>query len=73
MSRRLKTGAIVQLKSGGPEMTVREYSKSDDNFNNVSETEVVCEWFSHELKQAVFHQDSLIKVNRTIANLMNKM
>jgi len=49
--QKFKTGDQVQLKSGGPVMTVKEYDGG----------EVVCEWFDEHSKveSRSFHQDQL--------------
>lgn len=50
------TGQVVQLKSGGPEMTVE---CRIDNLPDESEV-YTCQWFAvEELKQANFPHDSL--------------
>jgi uncharacterized protein YodC (DUF2158 family) len=51
-----KTGTIVRLKSGGPTMTVKVWSTSQDQY--------VCQWFAgKKLEQGFFHPDSLIVVD----------
>lgn len=48
----LKSGDLVVLKSGGPEMTVKE----------IYSDEVICQWFAgKKLEQGRFDEDSLIK------------
>jgi len=51
-----KTGDIVRLKSGGPDMTVKGYVLGD-------ETSVICQWFAgrelDKLESGHFPEDSL--------------
>ena len=47
---KLKAGDIVQLKSGGPEMTIIELLGS---------TMVVCQWFSVQPRECTFINDAL--------------
>ncbi len=50
---KFKIGDIVQLKSGGPSMTVRGYEPVDSD-------EVVCEWFDKTtFCSKAFHQGTL--------------
>lgn len=50
MTHQLKTGDIVQLKSGGPKMTVRD----------VEQTRVYCQWFAgSKLESGGFPVDSV--------------
>jgi len=66
MSRKFKTGDVVQDTVGGPEMTVDEYQRYP--INKHSETEVVCTWFvGTEPKKHKYHQDqlNLIKSGQT--------
>ncbi|MEI7209242.1 DUF2158 domain-containing protein [Pectobacterium carotovorum] len=53
MSNKFKSGDIVKLKSGGPDMTVKIYSSSQgDSF--------LCQWFAgKKLEQGYFKPDSL--------------
>jgi uncharacterized protein YodC (DUF2158 family) len=49
-------GDTVQLKSGGPAMTIDKMNKENEY--------VSCKWFDgSELQQASFKQTSLIKIN----------
>jgi len=51
--QKFKPGDIVQLNSGGPEMTVSGYDPKDS-------LNVTCAWFSgNELKERSFLQDLL--------------
>ncbi len=50
-----KVGDIVELKSGGPPMTVAEV-----NTNMVGHTEIVCRWFFAKMEQATFTPDLLV-------------
>lgn len=53
MEQKFKPGDIVQLKSGGPSMTVRAYEPTDGD-------EVTCGWFEgNTLYEKAFHQDML--------------
>jgi len=53
-SAQLKVGDVVQLKSGGPHMTIDEVRKDGD---------VRCVWFSGDKPEhAVFKPDVLTKV-----------
>lgn len=57
MAQKYKTGDIVQLKSGGPKMTVEEYSP---HLGHGKGSVVWCQWFAgskHE--KANFPEDSL--------------
>lgn len=51
----LSIGEVVQLKSGGPKMTVRAVGAANDGTPWVS-----CQWFSDEgVKSAEFHPEAL--------------
>jgi len=52
--QRFKSGDVVELRSGGPRMTVRSYDPPDSE-------EVTCEWFdkTHNLCSKSFNQDTL--------------
>lgn len=54
--RKFYSGDIVQLKSGGPEMTVSHY-----NSNIPDDKKIICTWFdkNNELKSATFIEDQL--------------
>ncbi len=55
MSEQLKAGDIVQLKSGGPEMTILELTLDGKEF--------VCRWFDKsEPRTDTFPPESLEKV-----------
>jgi uncharacterized protein YodC (DUF2158 family) len=55
MNQKFKTGDIVQLKSGGPNMTVKDVG--DATFGK---PEYICQWFGgRKLEQGIFPQDSL--------------
>lgn len=59
----LKIGDVVQLKSGGPQMEVRQYPfKTLDGAEHPDRAE--CIWFNDEnhLKHAVFNVVELIKI-----------
>ena len=50
-----KSGDIVELKSGGPKMTVKERSDGDNEY--------LCQWFGgKKLEEGWFHSDSLKRV-----------
>lgn len=52
---KFKEGEIVQLKSGGPKMTIKEVFGADDKY--------MCQWFAgSKLNEGFFTQESLIKV-----------
>jgi uncharacterized protein YodC (DUF2158 family) len=55
----IKPGDIVELKSGGPNMTVRKQGTSD-------QTLVQCDWFvgDGEIKTHWFPKEALKKVDR---------
>ncbi len=63
---KFKLGDVVQLKSGGPEMTVSELimvlnmsTASYDKFTG----KVKCQWFSNkERKEETFVQDTIEKI-----------
>lgn len=57
LEEKFKIGDIVQLKSGGPEMTVSSLMKSSFGYNG----KVKCDWFDKDNKtnRAIFHQDQL--------------
>ena len=52
-----KTGDIVQLKSGGPKMTIKD--PIDPNLTE----DVLCQWFAgHKLESGYFPRESLNKI-----------
>ena len=54
---KFKTGDVVQLKSGGPEMTVGSYDESNQK-------KVSCVWFvNSEIKRNTFWEDQLEMMN----------
>jgi uncharacterized protein YodC (DUF2158 family) len=58
MSIKFKIGDTVQLKSGGPAMTVKQ---PDDGPH--SDGECLCQWFGgRKLEQGYFHRDTLRKI-----------
>ena len=63
MSINFSKGDIVQLKSGGPKMTVEEVT-----LKSMVETEIVkCQWFSgSKLQDGWFNPDSLLKVESSL-------
>jgi uncharacterized protein YodC (DUF2158 family) len=53
MAKRFKVGDIVQLKSGGPDMTVQEDGYPAGN--------IWCQWFGgRKLERGEFPEDSLV-------------
>ncbi len=53
MSEEFKTGDIVKLKSGGPDMTIKSFSSTQGN-------SFICQWFAgKKLEQGFFKPDSL--------------
>jgi uncharacterized protein YodC (DUF2158 family) len=71
----LMIGDIVQLKSGGPKMTVQRIIGEDRNnlgvkaadeflkMRGFKDGDVVCQWFeSSSLKDGTFKVESLVKV-----------
>jgi uncharacterized protein YodC (DUF2158 family) len=71
----LKSGDVVQLKSGGPKMTIQRIIGSDrsnfgliaaDEFmkiNGYKEGDVVCQWFEgSSLKNGTFKIEGLNKI-----------
>lgn len=51
IKRKYVTGAIVRLKSGGPDMTVKHYDHNG---------QLVCQWFAGKnLKEGRFDDDSV--------------
>ncbi len=68
-------GNVVQLKSGGPEMTILRFiggDKSNFGLNTADEFvkikgykdgDPVCQWFdSNQVKDGVFNRNSLLKI-----------
>ncbi len=73
----VKTGELVQLKSGGPKMTVRRiiggdtdvsFQMVDDYIKRIKgfkDGDVICQWFEgNELKDGAFPKESLIKMKK---------
>jgi uncharacterized protein YodC (DUF2158 family) len=56
--RRFKVGEVVQLKSGGPQMTVVSVRTDGGSTNRIVE----CVWFTQEMKSetATFPEEALI-------------
>lgn len=55
---KFKTGDVVRLKSGGPDMTVRSYS---DDIVEEHKQVVECQWFNGKKAEiGGFHEDMLI-------------
>ncbi len=62
MEQKFKTGDLVQLNSGGPIMTVRNYKKHRGlHQDTISNHLVDCSWFNNmdEIQTVTFEQDSL--------------
>lgn len=58
MEQKFKSGDLVMLKSGGPKMTVREYSNSNLQ-------EIFCDWFvGSKMESKKFHQETLEKAEK---------
>jgi uncharacterized protein YodC (DUF2158 family) len=56
-----KVGDVVQLISGGPEMTVSDVKAQNVSPNNIGR--VACQWFAgKKLESGYFPTDSLVKV-----------
>ena len=71
----LQVGAVVQLKSGGPKMTVQRIIGDDSSNIGIKATDeyfklrgfkdgdVICNWFeSSSLKDGTFKKDSLVVI-----------
>jgi uncharacterized protein YodC (DUF2158 family) len=71
----LKVGDVVQLKSGGPKMTVQRIMGTDQNNIGVKASDeflkmrgfrdgdVICHWFEgSSLKDGTFRAESLLKL-----------
>lgn len=57
MSDEFKSGDIVKLKSGGPDMTVKAFSTTQGH-------SYICQWFAgKKLEQGFFKADSIEMVN----------
>lgn len=72
-----KIGDMVQLKSGGPAMTIQRIISLDEDpsFNQIDDYiklikgfkkgDVICQWFiDNKLKQSAFPAESLVKDNK---------
>lgn len=60
MSNKFATGDVVQLKSGGPKMTVKKVTEGFD------EESIECQWFSgSKLQDGWFRPESLVKVEES--------
>ena len=61
--KQFKVGDVVQLKSGGPQMTVKNYGQYGYNV----EEECLCVWFEKDtVKEAVFAEALLKKANEAV-------
>jgi uncharacterized protein YodC (DUF2158 family) len=71
----LQIGNVVQLKSGGPEMTIQRFIGSDNtNFGlkatdeffkmkGFKDGDLICQWFSdNQVKDGAFLRSSVIKL-----------
>ena len=57
MTKEFKTGDIVELKSGGPKMTVQEFNGGFQKF--------VCQWFAgKKLERGTFLGEQLKRVDQ---------
>ncbi len=72
----LQVGDVVQLKSGGPKMTVQRIIGADNSniglkagdeflkMRGFKEGDVICNWFeSNSLQDATFKVESLVKID----------
>ena len=60
MPEKFKTGDIVQLKSGGPKMTVHSYAT---RYSPSEPNTVHCQWFAGaKMSNGVFPEDALVSV-----------
>ena len=69
VEKKFSTGDTVQLKSGGPLMTVDGYAPLSDlsDSDARSETDVECAWFENgKMMRDTFHQDMLNLVDKPI-------
>lgn len=68
MGQIFKTGDVVVLKSGGPQMTVEKYKFElvDMYSSRISDHIVWCTWFDNESKlvRHEFEQESLMKYEK---------
>ena len=63
MDAQLNVGDVVQLKSGGPEMTVKSIDMIE-YINKPTEIVVTCQWFqATEAREHAFPSDSLRPVS----------
>ncbi|WP_262246984.1 YodC family protein [Parapedobacter soli] len=65
MERKFKKGDVVQLKSGGPKMTISAFLRDDDPFVDEQEKRVTvfATWFEgSEMKTEKFHIDLIHSV-----------
>ena len=59
--QKFKEGDVVELKSRGPKMTVREYVKKTDMQGTEIGIDVVCTWFSgDEMMSGNFKEGQLM-------------
>lgn len=54
MANELKEGAVVQLKSGGPNMTIGKFSNTKQQY--------VCNWFAGDELKGGFFSASVLKL-----------
>ena len=57
MADNIKVGDVVQLKSGGPKMTVSRHGQDDNNI-------VVCNWFVDGKSESAFFPISNLRLIR---------
>ena len=64
----IKVGDTVELKSGGPVMTVNKLILLDDTITSYDSVEQVeCVWFDHENKLPIHHE--FVKATLTLYTL----
>ncbi len=57
-NQQFQIGDIVQLKSGGPRMTVKDTSKF------TTDADVYCQWFAgSKLESGHFHPSTIVRVD----------
>ncbi len=67
MTNKLKTGDIVHLKSGGPNMTIAEIDK--DRHNNYT---IFCHWFAGAKRESGWYAEETIVLTQEEQKGTNK-